>query len=419
MEGSNGLDHEERGAPDRESDIISDISEHRSLDSDRRPIGVDEDNTTTDNLPQCFKVHHSQESSAQFKEISVDESDHEGDGQIMNQQSIRKNNGKASAEYPDRDINRSLSRSDGGPSYVAGSSDRTHPSVRSNNNSWLRLLPHESRSASVFAALSERHSRHSNKAEWPNSTPRTYGRSHTYSIDVDHHSTTFTEDIMYDQSSHVLTMRNNGGPVFDYPRGNYAGDNNNRHHNPNSRDHIMSNRYSLNEIENFTLTSKHEAQRFSTIQQDELVKQHDITGSQELKQTLVNDEASRARDFHSTFDPPETGINSNFSHGSFDGQADDNQLNRSINSSDSLLDDDMHRASLDSKYESYSCRVDRRQKDKSTEIPLFNFDRPHMRAFHFSWFSFFIAFFMWFSITPILKEVKDSLNLSHQDVWSE
>ena len=415
MEGSNGLDNEEGGAPDRESDIISDISEHRS-DSDRRTIGVDEDNTTTDNLPQCFKVHHSQEISPQFKELSVDESHDEGDSNVVNQQSISKDDGKASAEHSDRNINRSLSRSDGGPSYVAGSSDRTHPSVRSNNNSWLRLLPHESRSASVFAALSEKHS---NKAEWPKSTPRTYGRSHTYSIDVDHHSTTFTEDMMYDQPSHLLTIGNNGVPVFDYPHGNYAGNNNNRHHNPNSRDHIMSDRYSLNEIENFTLTSKHEAHRFSTSQQDELVKRHEITGSEEINQTLINDEASRIRHFHSTFDPPETGINSNFSHGSFDGQTDGNQLNTSVNGSDSLLDDDMHRASLDSKYESYSCRVDRRQKDKSTEIPLFNFDRPHMRAFHFSWFSFFIAFFMWFSITPILKEVKDSLNLSHQAVWSE
>jgi NNP family nitrate/nitrite transporter-like MFS transporter len=41
-----------------------------------------------------------------------------------------------------------------------------------------------------------------------------------------------------------------------------------------------------------------------------------------------------------------------------------------------------------------------------------------MRAFHYSWWSFFIAFFIWFSIAPLLPEVKKSLDLSPEDVWT-
>lgn len=74
-------------------------------------------------------------------------------------------------------------------------------------------------------------------------------------------------------------------------------------------------------------------------------------------------------------------------------------------------------ASPDSKYERYACRVDQNQGDKSVEIPLFVFQRPHMRAFHFAWISFFVAFFTWFAISPLLPEIRASLNLSHREIW--
>ena len=74
-------------------------------------------------------------------------------------------------------------------------------------------------------------------------------------------------------------------------------------------------------------------------------------------------------------------------------------------------------ASSDSKYEIYACRVDQNQGDKAVEIPLFLFQRPHMRAFHFAWMSFFAAFFTWFAISPLLPEIKSSLRLSHQEIW--
>lgn len=41
-----------------------------------------------------------------------------------------------------------------------------------------------------------------------------------------------------------------------------------------------------------------------------------------------------------------------------------------------------------------------------------------MRAFHCSWWSFFIAFFIWFSIAPLLNDVQKSLGLSRQQVWT-
>lgn len=70
------------------------------------------------------------------------------------------------------------------------------------------------------------------------------------------------------------------------------------------------------------------------------------------------------------------------------------------------------------KYDTYVCAVDPDQNDKSSEIRLFNFSRPHMRAFHCSWFAFFMAFFLWFSISPLLSEVKVSLGLTKQEIWT-
>lgn len=40
-----------------------------------------------------------------------------------------------------------------------------------------------------------------------------------------------------------------------------------------------------------------------------------------------------------------------------------------------------------------------------------------MRAFHCSWWSFFICFFIWFSINPLLPDIKDDLGLTKNEVW--
>jgi len=61
--------------------------------------------------------------------------------------------------------------------------------------------------------------------------------------------------------------------------------------------------------------------------------------------------------------------------------------------------------------------VDPDQGFKASELKIFSFARPHMRAFHYSWWSFFIAFFIWFSIAPLLTEVRETLGLSKSDIW--
>jgi len=70
------------------------------------------------------------------------------------------------------------------------------------------------------------------------------------------------------------------------------------------------------------------------------------------------------------------------------------------------------------KYDSYAVSVDPDQDDKATEIKLCNFSRPHMRAFHCSWFAFFMAFFIWFAIAPLLPEIRDTLGLTKQQIWT-
>jgi len=56
--------------------------------------------------------------------------------------------------------------------------------------------------------------------------------------------------------------------------------------------------------------------------------------------------------------------------------------------------------------------------NKATKLKILSFARPHMRAFHYSWWSFFIAFFIWFSIAPLLPEVRETLQLSKKDIWT-
>jgi NNP family nitrate/nitrite transporter-like MFS transporter len=70
------------------------------------------------------------------------------------------------------------------------------------------------------------------------------------------------------------------------------------------------------------------------------------------------------------------------------------------------------------KYKKYSIEVDPNQNDKATSIKLGSFARPHMRAFHLSWSGFFIAFFIWFAIAPLLSEIKDDLGLTKQEIWT-
>jgi MFS transporter, NNP family, nitrate/nitrite transporter len=69
------------------------------------------------------------------------------------------------------------------------------------------------------------------------------------------------------------------------------------------------------------------------------------------------------------------------------------------------------------KYKTYVLCVDREQDDKATEVDLFKFSPPHMRQFHCAWWSFFMAFFVWFAIDPLVPDMKVDLGLSNNQVF--
>jgi len=66
--------------------------------------------------------------------------------------------------------------------------------------------------------------------------------------------------------------------------------------------------------------------------------------------------------------------------------------------------------------DSYDVPVDPKQQDKATTLKLNSFKRPHMRAFHFAWFGFFMAFVSWFAFAPLMKEIKGDLGMTKNEV---
>ena len=49
---------------------------------------------------------------------------------------------------------------------------------------------------------------------------------------------------------------------------------------------------------------------------------------------------------------------------------------------------------------------------KATRINLLDFRSPQMRAFHLSWFAFFLCFLSWFGLAPLMKYVGPEMHLS-------
>lgn len=68
--------------------------------------------------------------------------------------------------------------------------------------------------------------------------------------------------------------------------------------------------------------------------------------------------------------------------------------------------------------DSYDVPVDPKQQDKATTIKLCSVRRPHMRAFHFAWFGFFMAFVSWFSFAPLMEEIKKDLGMTQNEVYN-
>lgn len=57
-------------------------------------------------------------------------------------------------------------------------------------------------------------------------------------------------------------------------------------------------------------------------------------------------------------------------------------------------------------------KLDRDAEGKATRIRLLNFSTAPMRAFHLSWFAFFVCFVAWFGIAPLMAVVREDLKLS-------
>ena len=55
-------------------------------------------------------------------------------------------------------------------------------------------------------------------------------------------------------------------------------------------------------------------------------------------------------------------------------------------------------------------------QNKATSISLFSLKTVQMRAFHMSWFAFFLAFFGWFGIAPLMVIVRDDLGLTKTEI---
>ena len=53
---------------------------------------------------------------------------------------------------------------------------------------------------------------------------------------------------------------------------------------------------------------------------------------------------------------------------------------------------------------------------KATKIDLFSFKTPQMKAFHLTWIAFFLCFFGWFGIAPLMAIVREELSLTKAQI---
>src|SRR5688500_3316372 len=53
---------------------------------------------------------------------------------------------------------------------------------------------------------------------------------------------------------------------------------------------------------------------------------------------------------------------------------------------------------------------------KATKIRLFEFKTPAMRAFHVTWVAFFLCFFGWFGVAPLMPVIREELHLSKAQI---
>jgi NNP family nitrate/nitrite transporter-like MFS transporter len=55
-------------------------------------------------------------------------------------------------------------------------------------------------------------------------------------------------------------------------------------------------------------------------------------------------------------------------------------------------------------------------ENKATRIDLFSVSTPQMRAFHMTWLAFFLCFFGWFGVAPLMAVVREDLQLTKAQI---
>ena len=53
---------------------------------------------------------------------------------------------------------------------------------------------------------------------------------------------------------------------------------------------------------------------------------------------------------------------------------------------------------------------------KATRIDLFSLATPQMRAFHLTWMAFFVCFFAWFAVAPLMSVIKGDFKLTGEQI---
>ena len=56
------------------------------------------------------------------------------------------------------------------------------------------------------------------------------------------------------------------------------------------------------------------------------------------------------------------------------------------------------------------------QVGKASRINLFSLASPHMRTFHVTWFAFFLCFFGWFGVAPLMPLIREELALTKSQI---
>jgi NNP family nitrate/nitrite transporter-like MFS transporter len=56
------------------------------------------------------------------------------------------------------------------------------------------------------------------------------------------------------------------------------------------------------------------------------------------------------------------------------------------------------------------------KETKATRIRLLSFSTPQMRAFHMAWLAFFVCFFAWFAVAPLMPVIKGEFGLTKDQI---